>query len=215
MDVAKDGDVWSSEMTARCRAQQARLRRRGLDRAGAIDKKAISSAIPMCDRRPAEAGRDGEDMGEVVDDAIFRHLRQPAAAERRDADAVGDAVERAVRSAMPLGQEADGARLCGSSRPDGASIGSLRSPQGRIMIGRLNHVAIAVPDIAAAAATLSRHARREGLGSRRPMPEHGVTVVFVELPNTKIELLEPLGEHSPIAEFRRQESGRRHSSPML
>ena len=68
------------------------------------------------------------------------------------------------------------------------------------MIGRLNHVAIAVPDLAAATALY-----RDTLGARvsqpLPQPKHGVTVVFVELPNTKIELLHPLGEHSPIAAF--------------
>jgi methylmalonyl-CoA/ethylmalonyl-CoA epimerase len=68
------------------------------------------------------------------------------------------------------------------------------------MIGRLNHVAIAVPSLAAAVATY------EGaLGARvsepLPQPEHGVTVAFVTLPNTKIELLEPLGADSPIAGF--------------
>jgi methylmalonyl-CoA/ethylmalonyl-CoA epimerase len=68
------------------------------------------------------------------------------------------------------------------------------------MLGRLNHVAIAVPDLAAARATY-----RDTLGAvvsaPQPLPEHGVTVVFVELPNTKIELLEPLGADSPIAKF--------------
>ncbi len=68
------------------------------------------------------------------------------------------------------------------------------------MIGQLNHVAIAVPDLSAAAAVY-----RGWLGARvsepQILPEHGVTVVFVELPNTKIELLEPLGEHSPIGRF--------------
>ncbi len=68
------------------------------------------------------------------------------------------------------------------------------------MIGRLNHVAIAVPDLAAAAARY-----RDLLGAKvsapEALPEHGVTVVFVTLPNTKIELLEPLGEDSPIANF--------------
>ncbi len=68
------------------------------------------------------------------------------------------------------------------------------------MIGRLNHVAIAVPDVAAEAARY-----RDLLGAvvtvPRPLPEHGVTVVFVELPNTKIELLEPLGAASPLAAF--------------
>ncbi len=68
------------------------------------------------------------------------------------------------------------------------------------MIGRLNHVAIVVPDLAAAAAQY-----RGALGARvsdpETLPEHGVTVVFVELPNTKIELLEPYGEGSPVAGF--------------
>jgi methylmalonyl-CoA/ethylmalonyl-CoA epimerase len=68
------------------------------------------------------------------------------------------------------------------------------------MLGRVNHVAIAVPDLAAATV-----AYRDRLGASvsqpQPLPEHGVTVVFVGLPNTKIELLEPLGEGSPIAQF--------------
>lgn len=68
------------------------------------------------------------------------------------------------------------------------------------MIGRLNHVAIAVKDLAAATALY-----RDTLGARvsqpLPQPEHGVTVVFVELPNTKVELLEPLGAESPITKF--------------
>ena len=68
------------------------------------------------------------------------------------------------------------------------------------MIGRLNHVAIAVPDLAAASAVY-----RDTLGAKvsdaTDEPDHGVTVVFVELPNTKIELLHPLGEGSPIAKF--------------
>ncbi len=79
------------------------------------------------------------------------------------------------------------------------------------MIGRLNHVAIAVPDVEAA-----RRLYRDILGAQvsEPvaMPEHGVTTVFVELPNAKIELLEPLGEDSPIAGFlaRRPEGGVHH-----
>jgi len=68
------------------------------------------------------------------------------------------------------------------------------------MIGRLNHVAIAVPDLEAAAATY-RGALGANLSAPQAEPDHGVTVVFVELPNTKIELLEPLGENSPIAAF--------------
>jgi methylmalonyl-CoA/ethylmalonyl-CoA epimerase len=74
------------------------------------------------------------------------------------------------------------------------------------MIGRLNHVAIAVPDLMAAAAQY-----RELLGARvsapEPQPAHGVTTVFVELPNTKIELLHPLGADSPIAGFLERNPG--------
>lgn len=68
------------------------------------------------------------------------------------------------------------------------------------MIGRLNHVAIAVPDLAAAAGVY-RNALGADVSEPQPEPEHGVTVVFVELANTKIELLEPLGENSPITAF--------------
>ena len=68
------------------------------------------------------------------------------------------------------------------------------------MIGRLNHVAIAVKNLAAATAVYEKT-----LGATvtppLPQPEHGVTVVFINLPNTKIELLEPLGAGSPIAKF--------------
>lgn len=68
------------------------------------------------------------------------------------------------------------------------------------MLGRVNHIAIAVPDLKAAIASY-----RDTLGARvsaaESLPEHGVTVVFVELPNTKVELLEPLGETSPITAF--------------
>jgi methylmalonyl-CoA/ethylmalonyl-CoA epimerase len=78
------------------------------------------------------------------------------------------------------------------------------------VIGRLNHVAIAVPDLEAAAKTY-----RDTLGAKvsppQSEPAHGVTVVFVELPNTKIELLHPLGDASPIASFlERNPSGGMH-----
>ena len=68
------------------------------------------------------------------------------------------------------------------------------------MIGRLNHVAIAVRDIAAAS-RVYRDTLGADVSEGVPLPEHGVTTVFVALPNTKIELLEPLGENSPIAKF--------------
>jgi len=68
------------------------------------------------------------------------------------------------------------------------------------VIGKLNHVAIVVSDLAAASSIY-----RDALGARvsapQPLPAHGVSVVFVELPNTKIELLEPLGDGSPVRGF--------------
>ena len=68
------------------------------------------------------------------------------------------------------------------------------------MIGRLNHVAIAVRDIAKAA-QVYRNTLGAEVSAAVPQPAHGVTTVFITLPNTKIELLEPLGEGSPIAKF--------------
>ena len=79
------------------------------------------------------------------------------------------------------------------------------------MIGRMNHVAIAVPDLAAASSVY-----KTTLGARvsapKSMPEHGVTTVFVDLPNIKVELLHPLGEDSPIGRFleRHPDGGMHH-----
>ena len=68
------------------------------------------------------------------------------------------------------------------------------------MIGRLNHIAIAVPDLPTAVARY-RDLLGADVGPRQPLPEHGVTVVFIDTGNSKVELLEPLGEDSPIAAF--------------
>ena len=68
------------------------------------------------------------------------------------------------------------------------------------MLGRVNHIAIAVPDLAQATATY-RDLLNARVSQPQALPEHGVTVVFVELENTKVELLEPLGEGSPLAAF--------------
>ena len=68
------------------------------------------------------------------------------------------------------------------------------------MLGRLNHVAIVVPDLAAATA-LYRDTMGATVSAAVDQPDHGVTTVFIELPNTKIELLHPLGDNSPIAAF--------------
>jgi len=68
------------------------------------------------------------------------------------------------------------------------------------MIGRLNHVAIAVRDLEAAV-SVYRDTLGASVSEPQAQPDHGVTVVFVNLPNTKIEFLQPLGENSPIARF--------------
>ena len=72
------------------------------------------------------------------------------------------------------------------------------------MIGRLNHLAIAVPDLEAAADQY-RNALGAKVGEPQHEPDHGVTVIFIELPNTKIELLYPLGDNSPITSFLEKE----------
>lgn len=79
------------------------------------------------------------------------------------------------------------------------------------MIGRLNHVAIAVKDIKAASEIYRTKLGAE-VSEVVPQPDHGVSTVFITLPNTKIELLEPLGENSPIAKFleRNPEGGVHH-----
>ncbi len=68
------------------------------------------------------------------------------------------------------------------------------------MIGKLNHIAIAVPDLSAASEQY-RSVLGADVSAPLDLPEHGVATVFVNLPNTKIELLHPLGDHSPIAGF--------------
>jgi methylmalonyl-CoA/ethylmalonyl-CoA epimerase len=81
----------------------------------------------------------------------------------------------------------------GGPRPD-------QQQGGDLMIGRLNHVAIAVRDIAKAS-ELYRTKLGASVSAIEPQPDHGVNTVFITLPNTKIELLEPLGEKSPIQAF--------------
>ncbi|HEY5997913.1 MAG TPA: methylmalonyl-CoA epimerase [bacterium] len=70
----------------------------------------------------------------------------------------------------------------------------------------MNHVAIAVPDLAAARAAFAR-LPGAAVSDAKELPEHGVTVVFVALPNTKIELVTPLGGHSPLASFLEKNPG--------
>lgn len=79
------------------------------------------------------------------------------------------------------------------------------------MLGRLNHVAIAVPDLEAATATY-RDMLGASVSEPQALPEHGVTVVFIDTGNTKVELLEPLGDGSPIGSFleRNPDGGMHH-----
>lgn len=79
------------------------------------------------------------------------------------------------------------------------------------MIGKLNHVAIVVPDLEAASAVY-RNTLGADVSEPKDLPDHGVTTVFVNLPNTKIELLLPLGENSPVARFleRNKDGGMHH-----
>jgi methylmalonyl-CoA/ethylmalonyl-CoA epimerase len=95
-------------------------------------------------------------------------------------------------------------RVRGQALPD-------RALKDEFMIGRLNHVAIAVRDLKKATA-IYRDVLGAAVSPATPQPAHGVTAVFVELPNTKIELLEPLGQDSPIARFleRNPEGGIHH-----
>ncbi len=74
------------------------------------------------------------------------------------------------------------------------------------MIGRLNHVAIAVPDLELSVARY-RDTLGASVGAPQDEPDHGVTVVFIDLPNTKIELLHPLGADSPVAGFLQKHPG--------
>jgi len=82
------------------------------------------------------------------------------------------------------------------------------------MIGKLNHVAIVVPDLDAAA-RLYKESLGAAVSAPVPLPDHGVTTVFVELPNSKIELLHPLGKRSPVSRFlaNNPSGGMHHTAP--
>ena len=147
--------------------------------------------------------REGAAIDALIDDAIFEAFEKsaPRQAARRRCRLERNRARGARFGQRRLGQEATSACARGGGVTQAKSI----------MIGKLNHVAIAVPDLEKAAQTY-----RETLGARvsapKPEPAHGVTVVFVELPNTKIELLHPLGANSPIAKFleRNPDGGMHH-----
>ena len=144
-----------------------------------------------------------EDLSESVREAVNR-LPTLSPSRRRECARSGATGDPPCHQGAP-GQETDD--------PDPSDAAELRSG-GDGMIGRLNHVAIAVPDLEAAT-TLYRDTLGTAVSKPVDQPEHGVTTVFVELPNTKIELLSALGAASPIARFLGAQPGRRHSPYLL
>ncbi len=148
----------------------------------AADPEVSVTGLPLKDG-------SGRPLAEAAEDAVLGTLEfDPAPATSRP--------RRGAR-----GGDSVGAR--GDQRGVGQKAGLHRVRLGRMtaaMIGRLNHVAIAVPDLAAAS-ELYRGTLGAKVSDPVDQPEHGVTTVFIELPNTKIELISPLGERSPIRAF--------------
>jgi methylmalonyl-CoA/ethylmalonyl-CoA epimerase len=106
-----------------------------------------------------------------------------------------------VRSSLtPSRSVMTATRPAAASASSGAGAGSVIKDAEALGVGRLNHVAIAVPDLKASTA-LWRDVMGARVSGEQALPEHGVTVVFVELGNTKFELLEVLGDGSPVANF--------------
>ena len=166
------------------------------------------------------------DSGDVLEDPLIVLVGLPEGAEgseplRKIVEERGRRCARCAPEGAPAGRRAGGRsgparREGGGGRGMGQEAGNHRPCHpcqrlSRSMLGRLNHVALAVPDLEAAAA-LYRHKLGARLSEPQALPEHGVTIVFVDLPNTRIELLEPLGENSPIAAFleRKPEGGMHH-----
>ena len=141
-----------------------------------------------------EKNAAGEPIDDIVFDVVVSTVEGLPRARRRDPDAMAESVRRAVRAA--INEQWGKKPLCYRSRSDGLSIRERRSD----MLGRLNHVAIAVKD-AEKAAKIYGAAFGAEISDAVPLPEHGVITVFVTLPNTKIEFIQPLGEASPIAKF--------------
>jgi methylmalonyl-CoA/ethylmalonyl-CoA epimerase len=147
------------------------------------------------------AGQAGEWLWAETAETLFECLREhPGVRERLPQ------LERAVREGS-LPPTVGARRLIASflgetGRPGGASqaAAGTAAPTSTPAAGRLNHVAIAVPDLEVARRAFAR-LPGASVSEPRALPEHGVTVVFVALPNTKIELVTPLGERSPLRSF--------------
>src|SRR6185437_4058028 len=136
-----------------------------------------------------EKNTAGEEFNEIVFDVVVKTVEGLPRARRRDPDALAESVRRAVRAT--LNEQWGKKPLC---------LVHVLEVYERSMLGRLNHVAIAVKD-AEKAAKIYGAAFGAEISNAVPLPEHGVITVFVTLPNTKIEFIQPLGEASPIAKF--------------
>ena len=145
-----------------------------------------------------EKNMAGEVIDEIVFDVVVSTVEGLPRARRRDPDAMAESVRRAVRAA--INEQWGKKPLCYRSRSDGVDFTRSTVEGGGAMLGRLNHVAIAVRD-AEKAAKIYGAAFGAEISAAVPLPEHGVITVFVTLPNTKIEFIQPLGEASPIAKF--------------
>ena len=135
-------------------------------------------------------------MYEIAYDAVIETFELMPKPRRRDPQAVEEAIKRAVRAAIAGHWQKKPICLVQAV----VCCDRMRAGVGGRMIGRLNHVAIAVGDIAKAS-KLYKDTLGAEVSGVVPQPDHGVNTVFITLPNTKIELLEPLGENSPIAKF--------------
>src|SRR4029079_9183473 len=130
----------------------------------------------------------GRPLEETVLSAIHGTIDSIPRPRRRDPEVLRDAVRRAVSAAV--------AGVWGKE-PVCTVFIAVVCPA---MLDRLNHVAIAVPDLDAAA-SLYRGRLGTSVSAPVPLPSHGVTTIFVDLPNTRIELISPLGDASPISGF--------------
>jgi methylmalonyl-CoA/ethylmalonyl-CoA epimerase len=158
-------------------------------------RETLRASGALAARRAAQAG---EWLWSETAETLLERLREHPGVRERLPE-----LERAVRAgALP---PTSGARRL-IERFLGAADTAAAAPRAQPAPGRLNHVAIAVPDLAGARQAFAR-LPGASVSERLPLPEHGVEVVFVVLPNTKIELVTPLGERSPLCSFLEKNPG--------
>src|SRR5262249_13105306 len=154
-----------------------------------------------------EKNAAGEELDDIVFDVVVSTVEGLPRARRRDPDALAESVRRAVRAG--LNEQWGKKPICLVHVLEVEPRQCFRAPRAderraskmeETMLGRLNHVAIAVKD-AEKAARIYGAAFGAEISQAVPLPEHGVITVFVTLPNTKIEFIQPLGEASPVAKF--------------